>query len=398
MNMTSKNQYLKTLVSKRGYHLLSRKEKTKLLNEYCKNTGQNRKYVICKIRTGQYLKDKPKGKQRIREKYYDNYVIAALIECWRIFDYACGQRLEPLLKTEVDRLRKFKELKCPDEVTAKLKKMSFSTIDRKLKRQKEIEKVKRKRKQKTNPLLYKKIQIKISSEQDRTKLGNLQIDLVEHCGSSQRGEYICTLSNTDITTGWWEGEAVMGRGQRNTCNGLKNQRTRFPFPWKSIHSDNGGEFINNHLFQYTEKENIEFSRSRPYKKNDNCHVEQKNWTHVKKFVGYHRYDTEQELKILNFLYRDELHFFKNFFQPIMKLKKKTRIGSKIKRQYEKPATPYHRIIRRKNVSKKTKQELQKIYKSLNPAELKRQIDKKLNMLYKAYKNKNNKSKARNLKN
>lgn len=389
MDMHSKNQYLQTLIKQKGYHLRSKKEKSKLLDEYCSITGQHRKYVITKLRTGSYIKTANKAKQK-RKQYYDGQVRAALVTCWRIFDYACGQRLEPMLKDEVDRLRNLRELVCSDEVAEKLKKISPRSIDEKLKHQKEVERIKRKYQEKKNPLLYRKIPVKLSDEWNRDELGNIQLDLVEHCGQSARGSYIHTLVNTDIASGWWAGEAVMSKGQEAVFAGIAKARERFPLLWQAIHSDNGTEFINWHLYRYSQKEKLNFSRSRPYKKNDNCFVEQKNWTHVKKFVGYLRYDNEEELNILNELYRNELGLFKNFFQPTIKLKEKTRIGGKIKRVYEKtPKTPYQRVMESSQVSKNRKKELKELYESLNPAELKRQIDKKLNLLYKAYQKKQN---------
>lgn len=385
--MFSKNQYLKALIEQRGYLTKSKQEKSKLLNEFCKTTGQNRNYVIRKIRSGNYLKV---GKVRkMRQSRYDGPVKAALSLCWKIFDYPCGQRLEPLLKIEVDRLRKLKELKCSDKTALKLKAISSSTIDLKLKHQKEVERLNRRYRQKDNPLLYQKIPVKVSAEWDRSELGNIQIDLVEHCGQSARGEYLCTLSTTDIATGWWEGEAILGRGQLNTASGLDNIKNRFPLAWREIHSDNGTEFINYHLFNYTQEQKIAFSRSRPYKKNDNCFVEQKNRTHVKRYVGWLRYDTAKEQRILNDLYRNELRLFKNFFQPQIKLKEKVRIKGKLHRKYHKGQTPYQAVMVNPNVSKKTKRELKQTYDKLNPAQLKRTIDDKLNMLVRVYKAKNN---------
>ncbi len=248
MDMHSRNQYLQILISKHGYLLKSKKQKSQLLDEYCKNTGQNRKYVIWKIREGKYIEDKSKRRKRKRKKYYDNELRSALIKCWEIFDHPCGQRLEPLLNVEVERLRELGELNCTDSVAEKLKMISPRTIDEKLK---EKELLKRKYHRKRHPLLYQKIPVKLSDQLNRDELGNIQIDLVEHCGQSTRGEYICTLSLTDIATGWWEGEAIMGRGQHATFEALKRVRQRFPFPWKEIHSDNGTEFINWHLPEYT---------------------------------------------------------------------------------------------------------------------------------------------------
>lgn len=386
MDMHSRNQYLRQLRIE-YLRTKSKKDRGRLLDEAQKRTGLNRKYLIRKLRVISNL-DKKKAKVSRRKQVYDGYVRAALVRCWEVFDHPCGQRLKPLLSEEVHRLRELGELICSDEVAQKLKRISARTIDEKLRHQKELEGLKRKYHHKNHPLLYQKIPVKLSWEHDRTKLGNVQIDLVEHCGQSVRGEYIHTLSSTDVSSGWWEGEAVMGRSQEVVFKSLKKVRDRFPFSLKQIHSDNGTEFINWHLFRYTNKEKLRFSRSRPNKKNDNCFVEQKNWTHVKKFVGYFRYDTREELEILNDLYRSELRLYKNFFQPVIKLISKERIGGRIHRKYDNPRTPYGRVMETDEVEERTKQKLMKVYMSVNPAQLKRAIDDKLNKLYMIYKHKN----------
>lgn len=386
MNMQSRNQYLLEL---RTEYLRTKSKKGRggLLNEAVKRTKLNRKYLMEKLRPRSNLdKDESCGKKR--KQFYDNSVKPALVQMWRIFDFPCGQRLKSMLKSETDKLRLLGEVDCSDKTAAKLKIMGSATIDRKLGHQKEVEHQKRKYSRKIHPLLYQKIPVKVFDEQDRIKSGNIQLDLVEHCGGSASGEYINTLSNTDICSGWWEGEAVMGRGQERTLEAVGKSRGRYPFDWQEIHSDNGSEFINAHLFNYTEKEGLGFSRSRPYKKNDNCLVEQKNWTHVKKFVGYLRYDTAAELNILNGLYRNELRLYKNFFQPVIKLISKVRVGGRIHRRYDVAKTPYQRVIESKDIPENKKQELKKIYLSLNPAQLKRDIDRKLSMLYEAYQDKN----------
>lgn len=385
MNMQSRNQYLKEL-RKEYLQIKNKGKRGKLLDEAGKRTGLNRKYLIEKLRTKSNL-DHRKEDRKKRNAIYDGRVRAALATCWKIFDHPCGQRLERILKTETDRLRKFGELACSDGVAQKLKKISFRTIDEKLRHTKEVEHIKRKYRKKIHPLLYQKIPVKIFGEQDRTVSGNIQIDLVEHCGSSVASEFIYSLSTTDIATGWWEGEPVMGKGQERVHNALKDARRRYPYAWISIHSDNGTEFINNHLYQYCAKEELYFSRSRPYKKNDNCLVEQKNWTHVKKIVGYLRYDTEKEQAILKDLYHNEMRLYKNFFQPVMKLVVKERVLGKIRRRYDKPKTPYQRVMESKEIPENKKQELKNIYRALNPAHLKRVIDTKLNKLYHAYQKK-----------
>lgn len=288
LDIHSRNQYLEALVKEHGYLLKSKKEKSRLLDEYVRNTGQARKYVIRKLRRGSYLFRAPRKK---RQALYEGRVVAALVKVWRIFDYPCGQRLAPLLRTETDRLRALKELGVPDVVAEKHRRISARSIDAKLAPARARERIRRRRHHKVHPLLYQKIPVKVMSEQDRSQPGNIQIDCVEHCGASAAGEFIHTLSTTDIATGWWEGEAVMGRAQEPVLKALGETRSRYPFGWLEVHSDNGTEFINHHLLRYTSQEELEFSRSRPYKKNDNALVEQKNWTHVKKFVGYLRYDT-----------------------------------------------------------------------------------------------------------
>lgn len=386
MDMQSRNQYLAQLRTE-YLRVKSKKQRGILLDEAGKRTNLERKYLVKKLRPESNL-DKRKKDRKKRKVVYDGQVRAALATCWNIFDHPCGQRLEPLLKTETDRLRTLKELLCSDEVAGKLKQIDSSTIDEKLKHAKETERQKRKYHTKIHPLLYQKIPVKVFGEQDRTKMGNAQVDLVEHCGSSAHGEFINTLSTTDIASGWWEGEAVMGKGQERTQEGIDNARIRYPFHWQSVHSDNGTEFINWHLFRYCQKEGLEFSRSRPYKKNDNCLVEQKNWTHVKKFVGYHRYDTQEEFDILNDLCRNELRLFKNFFQPVIKLVSKERITGRIHRKYDQARTPYRRVMESPDVPDEKKRVLENIYESLNPAQLKRTIDKKLDLLWSAYQRKN----------
>jgi len=391
MNMQSRNQYL---VELRTEYLKnkSKKRRSALLDEAEKRTKLNRKYLMDKLKPKSNL-DKLVSERKKRKQYYNNSVKPALVKMWQIFDYPCGQRLETSLKNETDKLITLGELDCSDAVALKLKQMGSATIDRKLKHQKEVERIKRKCHRKIHPLLYRQIPVKVFEEQDRNVLGNMQIDTVEHCGSSAFGEFANTLDATDISSGWTEQEAVMGKGQENTKNGINNARARCPFLWKEIHSDGGTEFINAHLFRYSNESGLGFSRSRAYKKNDNCLVEQKNYTHVRRLVGYLRYDTAEELDMLNDLYRNELRFYKNFFQPVIKLILKERIGGRIHRKYDKPRTPFRRIIESPEIAESKKQELRNIYQSLNPAQLKRTIDKKLDMLYKFYEQKNNSQKA-----
>ena len=385
MDMHSRNQYLKSLRDE--YLKSTKKEKGRLLDEAERRTNRCRKYLICKLSPLSDLNSKGPHEKRKRETKYGCDITVALARIWEIFDYPCGQRLTPLLKTEVDRLRNLKELIVTNEIARKLKTIGSATIDRKLRRQKEVlRRLRRKGRPKSKSLLYQKIPVRLN-DWDTSIIGNLGVDLVEHCGSSTRGEYINTLSTTDIASGWWEGEGVMGGGQYPTLEALKRIRKRAPFKWLEIHPDNDTAFINAHLLRYCRKDGLRFSRSRPYKKNDNAYIEQKNWTHVKKILGYLRYDTLEELEIINSLYRNELRLFKNFFQPVMKLKSKTRIGGKVKRKYDLPKTPYQRLTDSDQISKETKRKLKTTYLRLNPAQLKRAIDIKLVKLYQVYQEK-----------
>lgn len=380
--MHSRNEYLK-VVKERYFGSRTKREKSQILDEYCSNTDQSRKYVIRKIHRTDL---RPKQRKKRKEKY-DGQVKAALAKIWEIFDYPCGQRLKSLLRAEVDRLRGLGEIEIPEEVALKLKMMSPATIDRKLKHQREFLRLSRS-KSSPNPgyLLKQKIPIRLT-EWDTSNVGYVEMDMVVHCGSSSLGEYINTLSVTEVSSGWWEGEAIMGRSQEHSFWALKEIRERTSFDWKGIDSDNGSEFINHTLYKYCQREKLEFTRSRPNRKNDNAYIEQKNWTHVRKVFGYLRYDTYEELMIINNLYHNELRLYKNFFQPVMKLASKERVGSSIKRKYDTPETPYRRLMESDQIPEEVKEELEGVYLSLNPAQLKRSIDAKLAKLYKAYEEK-----------
>lgn len=382
MNIEAKQQYMDTLREK--YLKANKQGKGKILDEYCKNTGQERKYVSKKFR----YKVKPKEGRKPRKEYYDGSVKAILAEIWKIFDHPCGQRLKFLLETETERLRKFGEITCSDEVSDKLLKIGSATIDRKLKHEKEVLSSSFKYKKKRDMTLLSQVPVKTSADLDNKKSGNIGIDCVEHCGENASGEYVNSLTTVDILFGWWEGEALMGKGQERALRGIDNCRLRSPVDWVEMHPDNGTNILNWSVYKYAEDNNIALSRSRPYKKNDNCFVEQKNSTHVRKPFGYLRFDTQEEMGIMNDLYRNELRLFKNFFQPVMKLERKVRLKGKIHRKYDKAITPYQRILNSNQIDAETKKKLKAVYEELNPALLKRSIDVKIKKLYEIYKRKN----------
>lgn len=384
--MYSRKQYLKDV--QQEYLKTRKKEKIKLLDEVVKRTSLNRKYLIRRLSAKTRWNKIPVKKKRSRQ--YSSELIAPLVELWDIFDQPCGQRLKPIINDELDRLRDFEEIWVTDNEAKQLKKMSAKTIDRLLEHEKSVRIMETKYQKSNNPILYQKIPTKLSEEFDRDKIGYIQIDAVEHCGQSVIDQYLNTITHTDVGSGWWEGEAVMGKGKQNTLEAIKNSRKRFPFHWVEIHPDNGTSFINYFLYDYAIDEKLEFTRSRPFKKNDNCFVEQKNSRNVRRHVGHVRYDTKQELLILNDLYQHELRLYKNFFQPIMRLDVKERNKGHIYRKYHQAKTPYQWLMDNPDTPERIKQTLKEQYQRLNPAELKRSIEAKLKLLAMTYQNKQNK--------
>jgi hypothetical protein len=371
MDMHSREQYLAS-VRQEYRSAKSRKQKTRLLNEARKRTKLNRKVLIRKLAHPPTLAW-PRRRSR-RKAVYDSAVVTALIAVWEIFDFACGQRLQSVLKVELSRLRQLGEVKCSEEVADKLRAISAKTIDRLLVPEKRVRHLQRHRNPPVHPLLYQRIRVKTAGDWDRGQVGNVQLDYVVHCGRSSGGEYLHTLSGADIASGWWEGQAIAGRSQERTKEGLDQIRQRLPFRILEIHPDNDSGMINNLLWRYCQKAKIRMSRSRPYQKNDNAWVEQRNWTHVRQVVGYGRFDNMKQLAILNELYR-YLGWYKNFCQPTMKLQEKVREGGKMRRIYDEPRTPYQRLLEnRAGLSKRQQGELRATYESLNPAELKRRIE------------------------
>jgi hypothetical protein len=327
MDIRSREQYLESV--RQEYGQADRQQKTKLLNEARRRTRLNRKVLVRKLTHP--AKVRLEGKRRARSATYGPEVVSVLVKLWELFDYPCGQRLVPAMRTELERLRKSKEVKCSEEIAGKLARMSAKTVDRLLRREKQVRHLRQNRNPAPHRLLYQQIPVKVAAEWDTSEVGNLQVDYVEHCGRSSGGEYVHTLSAADIASGWWEGEAIGSRSQQATKEGMEAIRARLPFPIKEIHPDNDSGLINDLLWGYCRGAGIRMSRSRPYQKNDNAWVEQRNWTHVRKQVGYQRLDTTAELGKLRELY-ESLRLYKNFFQPTMKLKTKVRIGGKIHRK------------------------------------------------------------------
>jgi hypothetical protein len=303
---------------------------------------------------------------------YGEAVLAPLRKVWAVLDAPTGKRLAPFLPEIVAALERCGELDLDPGVRAKLVVMSAATIDRRLAPQRKKMQLKGRSGTKPGSLLKSRIPIRTWADWDEHKPGFVEIDLVGHEGGNPRGEFCQTLNVVDIHTTWTEPRAVKNKAQKWVHPALKEIIDAVPFTILGIDSDNGSEFINDQLLGYCETNQITFTRSRPGNKNDGCHVEEKNWSVVRQAVGYHRYDTDAELALLNQIYA-LLRLQINFFSPHQKLVSKRREGAKVIKRYDTARTPYQRILTDKNVTKQVKNELTRQYRTLNPAQIRRDI-------------------------
>jgi len=266
------------------------------------------------------------------------------------------------------------------EIEAQLCQISPSTIDRLLRPWRRLGGRRPFITTKPGSLLKSSIPIRTFADWEEDRPGFLEIDLVPHCGESTEGFYLTTLSTVDVASGWSECRGVWGKGQERVGGAVHRVRQRLPFPLLGLDSDNGSEFINHHLYNYCHRENITFTRSRSYKKNDSCHVEQKNWSVVRRLIGYDRYNSRTALEMLNRVYNLLRHYV-NFFQPMMKLEYKTRHGARVHKVYDTAQTPYQRLLNPGILAEAKRQELAVIYHGLNPVTLLKQINENLERLW-----------------
>jgi hypothetical protein len=391
MRLTVKERRKATKITAARYQKASKKQKGIILDEFAALTGYDRCYTAYLLRNqGKKVRinnrivamgDIGKRHKRQRQRIYCDDVLRALKQIWVIMDCICGKRLQPMLKEMLSILQRHKEIKVTREITKKLLRISASTIDRILKPERKKYELKGRSLTKPGTLLKHQIPIRTFSEWDEQRPGFVEIDLVGHEGGNLRGDFIQTLNVTDVCTGWTEMQAVKNKAQIWVFDALKDIRGRLPFDLLGIDSDNGGEFINDHLVRFCRDEKITFTRARSYRKNDNCFIEQKNYTIVRRYVGYARYDTEIAQMLMNELYV-HLRLYVNFFQPVMKLIQKTRIGSKVRKKYDEPQTPYQRVLTSPSVPENKKEILSHQYAQLNPAALRRTIAKLQNDLFK----------------
>jgi transposase InsO family protein len=375
MSQDSKRELLDALRPRYGQ--ASRSEKGRLLDEYVLITGYHRKYLIHLLRHPPPSKTRRKRKGKSR---YNLPVQAALVKVWRAANCICGKRLVPCMEHFVCSLERHGELNLNPETRSLLLQMSAATADRLLQRHRLQHKRRGLSTTKPGTLLKQRIPIRTFSEWDDHCPGFVQIDLVAHCDDSTGGQYLYSLVLVDVATAWTECVAVPNKGQKAVFEALCLARQRLPFPMLGLHSDNGSEFINDQLFRYCQQEGLTFTRSRPYKKNDQAYVEQKNWTVVRQFVGYDRYQGPKALLAMQALYT-VLRLYVNFFQPVMKYVSKKRVGSKLIKHYDAAMTPYHRALAAAQTSPQKEQELQQLYLDLNPAALLRHIHQLQDLLW-----------------
>jgi hypothetical protein len=364
------DRYLKQLQTR--YRKATKKEKTIILDEYVKTTGYHRKHATA-VLNGR--RERVQGPiRRPRRVQYGVEEVNALATLADLFDNICSKRLRAAMDVELPGLYQAGVLSISATCYENLLQVSPSTMDR-LRARYRSHRGRRRGFTKPGTLLKQRIPIRTWADWTEDRPGFCEIDLVDHSGGQiiRAREHAWTLCFTDVKTGWTECVAVRNKAQVHVFAAIQRARQRLPFPLLGIDSDSGSEFINDQLYRYCVEEEITFTRGRAGRKNDNAYVEQKNWSVVRRAVGYGRYDSPEQLDLLNTLYA-HLHFYVNFFLPVMKLEVKVRIGSRVKRVYDDPQTPYARVLASDHVSDEDKAELREAYGYLNLIDLRRRID------------------------
>jgi hypothetical protein len=372
MSLQSRRECLERIRDR--YARAGRQYKSKILDEFCQTCGYDRKYAI-KLLRGPVRKRRRRPGPKPR---YGPQERAVLAEIWRRSEYLCSKRLKAALPLWLPWYqRRYGRL--PRRVRANLRAISAATIDRLL----APRRVQRGRAL-TRPGSLLRTQIPIRTDTwDITQPGFLEADSVAHCGQSMAGSFIWSITYTDICTGWTVLRAVWNRGAHEVLQRTREVEQRLPFPIRGFDCDNGSEFLNWHLVRYftQRKRPVRFTRSRAYHKDDNAHVEQKNWTHVRQLLGYERFQDPSLLQPINDLYSQEWEMLHNFFCPSMKLLRKHRIQSRIVKKHDPPQTPYHRLLQSSAVSPTAKQQLRSTYHRLDPFQLTDALEGKLKRIF-----------------
>ena len=364
-------EYLRAIYGR--YRTAARKAKKVILNEFCANTDYNRKYAI-RLLNGPRPEKRPQQRRGKRGLSYSRETLAVLTEIWEAAGYPWSVRLKALLPQWMPWIRRRFALR--PEIARQLLAISPRQMDRRLAAQKSRRQRSIYGRTKPGYLLKHHIPVK-TDRWDVDTPGFTEVDLVSHSGNSASGDFAHTLNVTDIHTTWTESRAVLGRGEEAVQRALNDVAGELPFPLLGVDSDNGSEFINWHLKHWCEQRQIQLTRGRPYKKDDNAHIEQKNWTHVRKLLGWERYDTHEAVEAMNALYRHELRLWLNLFLPSVKLVKKVRVGSKVRRVYDAARTPFERVKACKQADPQRVAALEELTKRLDPFQLSSRIERKL---------------------
>jgi len=368
LTLAERRAVTKTIATR--YARLDKAGKSRVLDELCATTGWHRNHARKALK--QALRPRIVKARRPRPPKYGPKVVAALIFCWAVLGMPAGKRLAPMLPELVAILRRFGEFDIDDDTAALLAGMSAATIDRRLAGERRKHQLKGRSRTKPGSLLKSQIPVRTWADWDDAVPGFVEIDLVAHDGGNAAGEHAWTLTVTDIATGWTENRSVRNKARKWVLAALDDIARAMPFPILGVDSDNGSEFINHHLLAWCEKRQITFTRSRPGNKNDGCHVEQKNWAIVRTVVGYHRYDTEAELLLLNKIWALQSQLT-NYFYPQQKLLSKVRVGAKVTKKYDRATTPHRRAERHDRVADEDKAILTDTYAAINPAAVQRRI-------------------------
>lgn len=370
MGLTLAERRAVTETTATRYQRASKRGKGRILDELCANTGWHRNHARKALTAA--LAPKIVTPRSPRPVKYGPDVIAALTVCWTVLGMPAGKRLAPMLGELVAVLRHFGELTIDQDTAELLASMSAATIDRRLAGERAKYRLRGRCTTKPGSLLKSQIPVRTWAEWDDARPGFVEIDLVGHDGGNPRGPHAFTLTVTDIATGWTENRSVPDKTAKCVLAALNDIARTMPFPILGVDSDNGSEFINDHLLGWCQGRQITFTRARPGNKNDGCHVEQKNWTVVRTIVGYHRYDTAAELLLLNEIWQLQSKLT-NYFHPQQKLISKVRNGAKISKKHDEATTPFHRAIDHPTTTVERIVALTRTYSLINPAATQRQI-------------------------
>ena len=378
MGKNERQAYLKAIRSR--YRRARKKVKVTILDEFCAVCGYNRKYAIRLL--NQYGKPRKKRRPGRKPIYASPELLTALKRIWFTSDQMCSKKLKAAIPLWLPHYESVYKALTP-ETQEKLLSVSAATIDRLLNPARIVHG--RKGLSGTRPGSLLKNQIPIRTHfWDVSQPGFMEADTVAHCGNSLAGSFIWSLTMTDIHTTWTENRATWDKGAQGVLAQIQDIEDRLPFVLQGFDCDNGSEFLNYHLLRYfTDHPSVtSFTRSRPYKKNDNAHVEQKNWSHVRQLFGYDRFEERGILPLIHGLYANEWSLYQNNFWPSMKLLEKRRINSKYLKKYDPPQTPYDRVLASNQITDEAKEHLKTVHQSLNPFILKKTIEKKLRVIFK----------------